>query len=196
MDKSEKEKLANAMGWLGVGYIFLYIDINIGSFELLPNWAFYIFAYLALPELGRSERSALLLQPLTGLLFAWECLCWGCTALGVAPGGGAWYLPQLLAGVLGLYYHFQLLTNAADAARSFHCEKAGQLIVLRNISTVLTTLVALPWPLERMDASAQEAIAIVIAAVAVVLSVWSIIAIFAVRGELLGGRWGSDECPE
>ena len=31
---------------------------------------------------------------------------------------------------------------------------------------------------------------------AVVLSVWSIIAIFAVRGELLGGRWGSDECPE
>ena len=62
MDKSEKEKLANAMGWLGVGYIFLYIDINIGSFNLMPNWAFYIFAYLALPELGRAERSALLLQ--------------------------------------------------------------------------------------------------------------------------------------
>ena len=88
MDKSEKEKLANAMGWLGVGYIFLYIDINIGGFNLMPNWAFYIFAYLALPELGRAERSALLLQPLTGLLFAWECLCWGCTALGVAPGAG------------------------------------------------------------------------------------------------------------
>ena len=49
MDKSEKEKLANAMGWLGVGYIFLYIDINIGIFNLMPNWAFYIFAYLALP---------------------------------------------------------------------------------------------------------------------------------------------------
>ena len=90
MDKSEKEMLANAIGRLGVGYIFLYIDINISGFELLPNWAFYIFAYLALPELGRAERSALLLQPLTGLLFAWECLCWGCTALGYAPEGGAW----------------------------------------------------------------------------------------------------------
>lgn len=140
----ERKGLYRSLGRIAWGYAFIYLNFNINSLELLPDWAGWLLIYSALPGIaGAGEPSALLLRPLCGLLAAWEGLCWLLKAVGEPTElWGLW----LIAAVLTLYVHFQLFTNLASAAERFGCPQRRSLLVLRTVNVVFTTLLSLPLP--------------------------------------------------
>ena len=140
----ERKGLYSSLGKIAWGYVFIYLNFNLGSIDILPSWAGWLLICSALPGLARAgEPSALLLNPPCGLLAAWEAVTWLLTAVGEPTElWGLW----LIAAVLTLYAHFQLFTNLASAAGRFGCPQRRSLLTLRTVNVVFTTLLSLPLP--------------------------------------------------
>lgn len=170
--------VAAAIGSVAWGYLFFHLDINLGTLDILPNWAFYAFALSALPGLAKVERSAKLLRPL-GLILLWvTVLMWVLKAIGAGLNS---YLVTAVITVLELYFHFQLLTNIADIAARFDTDKARSLKRLRNFRAVYMTLFALPWPYDRMSGDAQTAFTLVMLVAAIVVIIWTLTQLFGLK---------------
>ena len=45
--QNQLEYLAYKIGHIGWGYIFMYLDVNLGTIDILPSWAGYLFMMLA-----------------------------------------------------------------------------------------------------------------------------------------------------
>ena len=133
----QHESLRAAIRRIAWGYLIILLDINIGGLNILPNWLGLILILRALPALSREEPSARLLQPLGILLAFWDGICWIGTLFGNAVD---WPIPQLLATVLSLYFHFQLLTNLADIAGRYGCPQEGTLRALGSVQVLLLTV--------------------------------------------------------
>lgn len=133
--------MADVCGTVALGYLFIYLNINLGTLNILPGWAGYLFILRALPGLAAREPAAGLLAPLGKGLAAWNAVLWVCALLGVDTA--AWVILPLVAGVAGLYFHFQLLTNLADAVRPHLPEQARQLAYLRTVQALAQTVLAL-----------------------------------------------------
>lgn len=140
----ERKGLYRSLGRIAWGYVFIFLNINLGSIDILPSWAGWLLICSALPGIARAgEPSALLLNPPCGLLAAWEAVTWLLKAVGEPTElWGLW----LIAAVLTLYAHFQLFTNLASAAGRFGCPQRRSLLVLRTVNVVFTTLLSLPLP--------------------------------------------------
>ena len=154
----------DALTHVAWGYVLLHLNINLGTLNILPDWAGYLLLLSALPVLGEEEPSAPLLKPLGQLLALWKGVLWVLALLGRSL---SLPLAELVAGVVELYFHFQLLTNLAELARRFppppeepsylpgtepdHPPKPPaplhrRLLRLRTARTLLTTLLFLPLP--------------------------------------------------
>lgn len=170
--------VAAAIGHVAWGYVFLHLDINLGTLDILPNWACYAFALSALPGLAKVERSAKLLRPL-GLILLWvTVIIWALKAIGTDLNS---YLVTAIITVLELYFHFQLLTNIADIAARFDTDKARSLKRLRNFRAVYMTLIALPWPFARLGSDVQTFIGLVFVVFAIVLIIWTLTQLFGLK---------------
>ena len=123
------------------GYLFLHLHFNIGTLDLIPDWVGYLLILAALPVLAGEVRTASLLPPLAVGLAVWEGLKWLLNLFGGAPE-----LPllTLLATVIALYFHFQLLTDIAVVADLHGYPKAKRIRTLRTVQTVVITAFALP----------------------------------------------------
>lgn len=162
---------ASLVAW---GYLFLYLDINLGPVDILPNWLGYGMMLRALPALGSA-----VLRPLASMLAGWQGLLWVLPILGIPTAGPVVSLLALVFGVVGIYFHFQLLTNLAEVAqqRAFPDEKS--LLRLRTINTLLVTLFALPvawadYPIPSL----------VLALVGIVVGLWICVTLFHLRNHL------------
>lgn len=137
--------LAALYGTIANGYLLLYLNVNLefgsGVLSLLPAWAGYLLIGRALPRLEAHTPDAGLLRPLCTLLAAWNLLDWLCALLG-ADSGRLPALP-LIAAAAGLYFHFQLLTDLAQAIRFCLPGQSSRLLYLRTIQTLFLTLAAL-----------------------------------------------------
>ena len=140
-DPAAVRAMADVCGTVATGYLFLYLNINLGTLNILPGWAGYLFILRALPGLAAREPAAGLLAPLGKGLAAWNAVLWGCALLGVDTA--AWVILPLVASVAGLYFHFQLLTNLADAVRRWLPGQARQLVYLRTVQALAQTVLAL-----------------------------------------------------
>ena len=136
---------ANAADSILKGYLFLHLNLNLGTLNVLPNWVGYLFINEILPDLALTRPSALLLRPLGWGLAAWEGVCWVLTLFSITPTGllgtSIWQLAQVAAGVAGLYFHFQLLTDLAETARMKGYPSVKKLLRLRTVKTLLSTFV-------------------------------------------------------
>ena len=139
----EKEKLASAVKQIAWGYVLLHVNVNLGTLNILPNWLGYVLMLSALPILGESEPSAMLLHPLGILLALWEGLLWGLTIFGVRFDST---VLSIIAAAVSLYFHFQLLTNLADLAQQKNCPEHRRILNLRTVRTLLITVLSLPIP--------------------------------------------------
>lgn len=132
----QHEALRSAVRRVAWGYLLILLDINLGSLNILPNWLGYILILRALPALKAETPSAGLLEPLGILLAFWDGILWIGKTFGYSVD---WPLPQLLATVVSLYFHFQLLTNLADIAGKYGCPCETKLRTLRTVQVVLLT---------------------------------------------------------
>lgn len=190
-----RDALSRALGRIAWASVFLYLDVNIninsGSFNLLPEWAGYVLVYYALRPLAGWVRSARLLRPLSGILMCWTLALWLLAMLGLDTEGGWWYLPAAVAMLLELYFWFQLLTNLAELAALFGLARERGLRRLRDFSTVLQTLMALPWGYALPESGElQLAIGAAVLIAGLVVIVWTFAALFGLRGDIAAAECG------
>lgn len=132
-------KLRGAIKHIALGYILLHFNINLGTLNILPNWLGYALFLHALPALSKEEESAGLLRPLGILLALWQSFLWVEAIFSVQL---EIEVLEVIAGVISLYFHFQLLTNLADIAAKYDCPQHKRILMLRTVRTVLETLFA------------------------------------------------------
>ena len=138
---TDRETLYRGASHAAWGYFFLYLDINLGSLNILPDWAAYALFLSAIGKLRGERRDLGLLRPLGLLLAVWNGADW---ALALFGGGVSGHFPplDLVVGVIQMYFHFQLLTDCAALAADW--EAAGEtvdrrILRWRTIQTVIQT---------------------------------------------------------
>ncbi len=133
----ENNELYSAVRRIAYGYLILHIHLNIGTINFLPNWLGFFLILFAIPILAKECESVNLLVPLAKLLIEAEVLFW--LNDGFLEGYFNLYIISLIAQVIGMYFHFQLLTNLAELAEKYECTQKKTLLNLRTAYTVLIT---------------------------------------------------------
>ena len=146
---SRYETLKKGIKHAAAGYLFLYFNININNFNVLPAFAGYLFFLSAIKHLQEEERELALLKNIGQILFVWNLITWGCGLLYIDID---WQFINLLCQILNLYFHFQLLTNLASIAEKYQkeVELDGKMLSYRSIQTIILTVVTIincfaPW---------------------------------------------------
>lgn len=180
---TNREKLAAAAKLTAWGYLLIRIDLNLGTMDILPGWLGYLLILKALPAFGEEEPSAKLLRPLGIVLALWEGAGWAAALFGVTVDS---YLLTVLAGVVELYFHFQLLTDLSHIAGNYACPQEGKLLTLRTVYTVAATLslLSLPW-------EDWLAVAVAVMLTGVAAALWICKTLFSFRRSLAEGAAGA-----
>lgn len=181
----EREKLAGAVKSIAWGYVLLHVNINLGTLNVLPNWLGYVLMLGALPILGESEPSALLLRPLGILLALWEGALWALTIFGISFDST---IISIIGSVASLYFHFQLLTNLASLAQRYNCPEERKILNLRTVRTLLITVLSLSFPWAQ-----YESLTIGFVMVNLVVALWICSVLFSLRRSLSGTDMPSGE---
>ena len=177
------DNLAAAIGAVGRAYIFIYLNINLGTLDILPDWAGYLFIIGALPTLSLWEESTMLLRNPGILLAIYEGAEW---LIKLLDGQADIPVISLLAGIVGLYFHFQLLTNMASIASQYGLTaRKENILKLRNANTVLQTIAMLTLQLSARFNDAWPAL--IMAVIIVVLTIMITISIYGLKKELVDG---------
>ncbi|MCD8367797.1 MAG: hypothetical protein LUC48_07215 [Clostridiales bacterium] len=173
---TNREKLASAVRLTAWGYLLIRVALNLGTLDILPDWLGYLLILKALPAFGEEEPSAKLLRPLGIALALWEGVVWAAALFGVTVDS---YLLTVLAGVVELYFHFQLLTDLSHIAGKYACPQEGKLLTLRTVYTVVVTLsfLSLPW-------EDWTVVSIAVVLTGVVTALWICKALFSFRRSL------------
>ena len=124
------------------GYFFLYFNINLGSINLLPEFAAFLLFLSSIKLLASERRDLALLRPLGIFLTVWHLAKWILAILGITLGGVVSIL-DLIVSLVSLYFHFQLITDFAALADKYQApgqELDKSLLRWRTCQTVLLTL--------------------------------------------------------
>ena len=73
---SHPEALYRGVSHAAWGYLFLYLDVNLGTVSILPAFAGYLLFWSAIGALEGEVRDLSLLRPLCALLGAWAGAGW------------------------------------------------------------------------------------------------------------------------
>ncbi|MBQ8562532.1 MAG: hypothetical protein IJ443_01415 [Firmicutes bacterium] len=168
LHRQEYENLAEALGKIVWAYVLIHLAFNLGNLDVLPDWLGYVLIVRTLPVLNHCIPSALLLQPFGFFLIGWNGFLWIIKLFGTLE------IPMLvtvLAGIINIYFMFQLLTNIAEIAEMTGCGIPDSIRMLRNADAVLTTLLCLPLLWEKISEMPLFALGFLLAGVAVVLAI-------------------------
>lgn len=145
MTLSELRRPIKSIFW---AYFLIYINFNLNSLNLLPAWAGYLMLYRWLDALSPEQPSLKLLRPFSLLLAAAALWDWLSQLLGGLPQLPGWL--SVTAGLITLYFHFQLFTDLADLAQRRGVPPAGPdsvpvggLLGARTIQALLHTCLLL-----------------------------------------------------
>ena len=175
------DNLASAVGAVARAYIFIYLNINLGTLDILPDWVGYLFILSAIPTLSLWEESMGLLRSIGFLLALYEGAEWIIQLFG---GHADIPVVSLIAGIIGLYFHFQLLTNMASIASEYGLTgRSENLLKLRTANTVLQTVAMLTMQLSARFEAAWPAL--VMAVIIVILTIMITVSIYGLKKELL-----------
>ena len=185
MQTAEQMPLSAAVKKIAWGYVFLHLHFNLETLDILPDWACYTKIDKAMDSIGGWVPSIKLLRPLGRLLCAYTVIqwLWKAFAGGVELAGSLVYLVPavtLLATVISLYFHFQLLTDLAGLADQLGLPQKQRLLTLRTVRTVLMTVFALPFPWAE-----YEVLAYVVLVLQLVITFWICSVLFSLKNSLL-----------
>lgn len=154
-----KKSIARAFKLIAIGYLFLYININLGSVNFSPNWVCFALILSAIPLISNEEPSVKLLKGFGAFLLGWDAFVWTLnifapTALGnhgaiqpiisAIPESAIFKYISFFYGIISIYFHFQLLTNLASVAKMCGCEDSDvkRLLNLRTVQTIIATILS------------------------------------------------------
>lgn len=180
---TDRETLYKGTSYAAWGYLFLYLDINLGTVSILPRFVGYILFFLAIERLSAQRRDLSLLRPLCILLIVWNIADWLASWAG-ADLDGRFPALDLIVGAASLYFQFQFLTDCAALAAEYQQpdrELDRRLLRWRTVQTLLITAVTLlRYPAEFFgDVWGYAAMALAAAGVFVALCLMA--ALFALR---------------
>jgi len=162
----EKITLSTAVGRIAWGYVFLHFNLNINTFDLVPDWVCYALILSVLPVLGEVQRSILLLRTMTIGLCIWKTVTW------INPLFQGFL--ELLASVISLYYHFQLLTDLAAIGEKMGYPDTKKLLNLRTGRTLIATGVSLP-----LNISLEGIWSMIPLAAMSIIMIWTLVVLFS-----------------
>ena len=138
-------KLIRGVQYAAWAYFFLYLDINLNRFSLLPNAVGWYLLSRAVTALEEEHPDLRLLGPLTFPLGLWALKQYAFLPPAWDLSQFSWLLSWLALAVelTTLYFHFQFLTDLADIAAR-HAGETGRdfspaLLRARTVVTVLST---------------------------------------------------------
>jgi len=147
MPEFDRDALAIAIRRIGWAYLLLHLNINLGSLNILPNWWGYLLIVFSLSALSQWSPSAKLLRPLGYFLAVADGIQWICKTLNVSLSSGpfqsVFVMLNLLVTLINLYFHFQLLTDIANAAQLNEYDGSQDLLRTRTWYTLLNTVLYL-----------------------------------------------------
>lgn len=180
---SDRERFCRALKLIVWGCVLIYLDFNLGTLDILPDWLGYMLILKALPIVGESEKSADLLKPLGIFLAVWEGVLWLINTFGISIEAGlvgiGFDFVGYITAVVVMYFNFQLFTDIANSAVRFGSIKNGKILRLRTVNTVLATILELPLPWKKAEAGA-----FILMAVLASVTVWICITLFSLKKEL------------
>ena len=111
-------KLIRGVQYAAWAYFFLYLDINLNRFSLLPNAVGWYLLSRAVTALEEEHPDLRLLGPLTFPLGLWALKQYAFLLPAWDLSQFSWLLSWLALAVelTTLYFHFQFLTDLADIA--------------------------------------------------------------------------------
>lgn len=187
----DRQKLYDGIGKAAWGYLFIYFNINLGSFNILPNFVGYLLFHSAIKELCDEERELDLLNTLVGILTLWHIASW-IGDLIAFDLGDLIPIADIIISVVNIYFHFQLLTNLASIAAKYQPEGEGldrRILNCRTFQTLmLTSAIILLYLADRLDvfgryASLFVAILYLIAAAIMMKTLFDLRRCFAEKSE-------------
>ena len=129
-------------------FVLLYIDISLGTLNLLPDWAGYLLIWQAISLLSGERRALELLRPFCLGLGLWSAAGWLLTLFSRSLSAG--FLPlSVVVRVVSIYLSFQLLTDLAALAEQHQGEGwtlDRKLRFCRSVTAVLSVIPFLPLP--------------------------------------------------
>lgn len=135
------EKYVLALKKIALAYLLITFDINIGTLHIIPKWLGYYMFYNYLDDIAYYEKSASLLKSTALILMGYEGIVWLLALFNIQLNN---YVITVIFGSIGLYFHFQLLTNLVDVAYRHGSAFTNVLKNIRTIRTIIITLLALP----------------------------------------------------
>ena len=141
--RTDYQKLQRSLSKVILGYVFLYININIGQVNLLPVFVGYLLFLLAIEGLKEEERELSLLKTLGVILALWHAFVWAMSWVSVEIEG-KWLLADILISVMNIYFQFQFVTNLAAIAEKYQTEEDdlhGKMLKYRTWQTVILTVI-------------------------------------------------------
>ncbi len=177
------QKLYTGIGRAAWGYFFLYFNININTVSLLPAFVGYLLFLSVISLLCEQERELSLLRTLGILLAVWNGVAWLASWGGIKLDG---MLPimDILAGVVSIYFHFQLLTNLACIAAKYQPEGYAldaRLLRYRTLQTVMLTAVAILLTFSKWLGALADLVSVGVAIVYILVGILLMKALFDLR---------------
>ena len=182
---------ADCIAW---AYIFIYLNINLGTLNILPAWIGYKLILSALDDIAAYAPSAVLLRNPGRFLMAWTALEWVMDIFSYAPAygsflGSIWLIAGTATAVISIYFHFQLLTNMAEVCAFYGLEERRErFLFLRTINTILQTILSVYSVMTMLHH--MQGIAIALLIVNFINTARIFICLFGLRPEL---EFGSEE---
>lgn len=174
----KENSLYGAIKKIAWGYVLIHVNFNLGTLNVLPNWAGYLLFLSAIPAIGEEDESVNLLKPLGRFICIAEVISWVNDLLG---GVLNLYIINIIIGVIALYFHFQLLTNLANVAREYECSQESKILLLRTVKTILQTLFMI---MSYTSLFTQDFIVWSLLIVYLVIAVWICAVLFGFKNEL------------
>ena len=167
------------------GYLFLYLNLKINNWNLLPEWVGWVLLYFAVRGLKEEQPKLSLLEKFAAALGLWALLAW-IPALELP----AWTAPASLAfSLMGMYFHFQFLTELSQIARRYEDSftrpgLAGGLLTARTWVVVIQTAVIVIGFLLPANLEMAGFLALPMLLVGVVFCIYIVVLLFRLSGQL------------
>ena len=171
MDETKLSKLIQGIAW---SYVAIHFHINLGPWDIFPDWGGYGYILLALPFLTKEVSYAGQLRLITMVLTVWSGLCWiFARKTGGFPGMLGYFAPitESVITVITLYFHYQLLTDLAQIADNYQCSSGAWIRHLRTVRVLIGTMLALPISWESNDVTRVSFVLLTVIQMGAALSV-------------------------